>query len=314
MPHSLRIVFMGTPEFSVPTLRCLLESPHTVVAVYTQPPRPSGRGHKIQESPVHLLAKEKNIPVFTPKTLRNVEEQERFKALNPDVCIVIAYGLILPKPILETPVKGCLNVHASLLPRWRGAAPIQRSVLAGDAETGVTIMCMDEGLDTGDMLKTASIPITKETTTLSLQNEMAFMGAQLLVSTLNEYVSGVCLPIPQPKEGVTYASKLTKEEGIVDWSQPADFIERQVRALNPWPGATFFHEDNPLKILQAEVIPYEGDCSPGTVLDDQITIACKNNALRVLTLQKSGSKALSADAFLRGYDLPKGTLLCPVID
>ena len=235
----LRLAFMGTPDFAASSLRALIDAGHEVACVYSQPPRPAGRGHQVQRSPVHVLAEERGIPVRTPKSLRNAEAQAEFAALDLDCAVVAAYGLILPQPILDAPRMGCLNIHASLLPRWRGAAPIQRAILAGDAETGVTIMQMDAGLDTGAMLLKGTVPITAETTAGSLHDALAELGAGLIVQALDGLAEGRLTAEPQPSEGVTYAAKLSRDDGRLDWSQPADFIERQVRALNPWPGVWF---------------------------------------------------------------------------
>ena len=235
----LRLAFMGTPDFAASSLRALIDAGHDVVCVYSQPPRPAGRGHQVQRSPVHVLAEDREIPVRTPKSLRNAEAQAEFAALDLDCAVVAAYGLILPQPVLDAPRMGCLNIHASLLPRWRGAAPIQRAILAGDAETGVTIMQMDAGLDTGAMLLKGSVPITGQTTAGSLHDALADMGSGLIVQALDGLAEGPLTAEPQPNEGVTYAAKLSRDDGRLDWTQPADFIERQVRALNPWPGVCF---------------------------------------------------------------------------
>jgi methionyl-tRNA formyltransferase len=310
----LRIIFMGTPEFSVPTLQALLNSRHQVVAVYSQPPRPSGRGHQIQKSAVHKLATSVAIPVFTPVNLRSEEEQALFASHKADIAVVVAYGLILPKVILETPPMGCLNVHASLLPRWRGAAPIQRAIEMGDQETGITIMKMDVGLDTGPMLLKKSVLITPETTATGLHNVLSEMGGPLLLEALEAYCAGILHPTPQPTEGVTYAEKLTRNEGQIDWRQPAHVCMRRIQAFTPWPGVWFDHEGTRLKVLSAEVIPnIKG--APGTVLDDQLTIVCGEDALRIKTLQRPGGGALDVASFLRGYSIPVGTVLpCPAIN
>ena len=312
--HPLRIIFMGTPEFSVPTLQALLGSRHHVVAVYSQPPRPSGRGHQIQKSAVHQLATSVGIPVFTPVNLKSEEEQILFASHKADIAIVVAYGLILPKVILETPPLGCLNVHASLLPRWRGAAPIQRAIEAGDQETGVTIMKMDVGLDTGPMLLKNSVLITPATTAASLHNVLSEMGGPLPLEALEAYCAGTLHTTPQPTEGVTYAAKLTRDEAQINWYEPADVWVRKIQAFTPWPGIWFDHEGTRLKVLSAEAIPHIKGV-PGTVLDDQLTIACGEGALRMKTLQRPGGGALAVADFLRGYSLTKGTVLpCPAIN
>lgn len=309
----LRIIFMGTPAFSVPTLQALLGSRHKVAAVYTQPPRPSGRGHQIQMSAVHQLAVAEGIPIFTPPSLKKEEEQALFASHKADLAIVIAYGLILPKAILDAPRMGCLNVHASLLPRWRGAAPIQRAIEAGDQETGITIMKMDAGLDTGPILLKKSLPITPQTTAPYLHNALSEMGGPLLLEALEAYIAGTLHPLPQPMEGITYASKLTREEGQINWRDAAGVWVRKIQALTPWPGVWFEHDGTRLKILAAETISHiKGN--PGTVLDDQLTIACGEGALRIKTLQRPGGATLDARSFLRGYSLPVGTVLpCPAI-
>ena len=310
----VRIIFMGTPAFSVPTLQALLNSRHQIVAVYSQPPRPSGRGHQLQKSAIHQLATSAEISVFTPVNLRSEEEQTLFASHKADIAIVVAYGLILPKVILEAPRLGCLNVHASLLPRWRGAAPIQRAIEAGDQETGITIMKMDVGLDTGPMLLKKSVLITPETTATSLHDVLSEMGGPLLLEALEAYSAGILDPTPQPTEGVTYAGKLARDEGQIDWRQSAHVWMRKIQAFTPWPSVWFDHEGTRLKVLSAEVIPNIKGIS-GTVLDDQLTIVCGEGALRIKTLQRPGGAALAVASFLRGYSIPVGTVLpCPVIN
>ena len=306
---SLRLVFMGTPDFSVPILAALIEAGHDVVCAYSQPPRPAGRGQKERPTPVHAFADSRGIPVRTPKSLRTPEAQAEFSALEADFAIVAAYGLILPKPVLAAPRHGCLNVHASLLPRWRGAAPIQRAILAGDTETGVTIMQMDEGLDTGAMLLRGVVPITPATTGESLHDALAAQGAGLIVEALAELEAGRLTPVAQPEDGVTYAAKLAKDEGRLDWSRPAAELERMVRALTPWPGVFFDHAGERFKVQAAALA--EGRGAPGTLLDDRLMVACGDGALRLLRLQRAGKAPLDADAFLRGYALAKGAVLCP---
>lgn len=310
----LRLIFMGTPVFAVPILQALLDSRHSVVAVYSQPPRPSGRGHQVHVSAVHHLATTQGIPVFTPSRLKNEEEQSLFASHQADVAIVVAYGLMLPKPILEAPRLGCLNVHASLLPRWRGAAPIHRAIEAGDKETGLTIMKMDAGLDTGPMLLKKSMPIGPQTTAQDLHDALSAMGGPLLIHAMEAYADGVLSPIPQPEQGVTYAAKLTREEGQINWRLPASVWVRKIRAFTPWPGVWFEHEGTRLKVLAAEAVP-NGEGNPGTVLDASLTIACGEGALHVKILQRPGGAALDAQTFFRGYSLPVGTILpCPDIN
>jgi len=307
----LRLIFMGTPAFSVPTLQALVASHHQVVAVYSQPPRPSGRGHHIHKSAIHQFAESCGIPVFVPSTLKSPQEHEIFASHHADAAIVIAYGLMLPQPILDSPRLGCINVHASLLPRWRGAAPIQRAIEAGDHQTGITIMKMDAGMDTGPMLLSKSTPITDQTTATQLHDTLSEMGGPLLIEALEGYAAGTLHPTPQPLEGITYARKLLREEGQLDWRTSAQTCFRRIRAFTPWPGVWFEHNGIKLKVLDAEIIPtLRGE--PGTILDDQLTIACGEEALRLKTLQRPGGAALDTKAFLRGYPLPIGTvLLCP---
>jgi methionyl-tRNA formyltransferase len=305
---TLRLAFMGTPEFAVPILRALIDAGHDMIAVYTQPPRPAGRGHRAQPSPVQRAAEAAGIPVRAPAKLDQAE-QANFRALALDAAVVAAYGLILPKPVLEAPRLGSLNVHASLLPRWRGAAPIQRAILAGDRETGVTIMQMDEGLDTGPMLLAERVDIEPETTATTLHDQLAAVGARLIVRTLGGLADGTLAARPQPAEGITYAKKLAREEGRIDWSQPAADLERRVRALNPAPGVWFERGGERIKVLAATVVEDRTAASPGTVLDADLTVACGSAALRLTRLQRAGRAAVDAAAFLRGYALKPGDRL-----
>lgn len=320
-PQKSRIIFMGTPAFSIPTLQALLDGEYDVVAVYTQPPRPSGRGHHVTKSPVHVLAEAYNIPVYTPKTLRCAHEQEAFSALNADVAIVVAYGLILPQPILDAPRLGCVNIHGSILPRWRGAAPIQRALMAGDAQTGVTIMKMDAGLDTGPMIKIAVHDINVDETAADLFITLADLGADTLLKTLPSYLSSESILTNQPEDGATYAHKLSKQDGQLDWRLDAQTLVNHFRGLHPWPGVFMMHDDTPLRILEMKVVESETfydpySAVPGTIVDTHLTIACgQNTFIRIMQLQKPGGKPLNASDFLRGYSLPIGTyLLCPAID
>ncbi|NKB54711.1 MAG: methionyl-tRNA formyltransferase [Alphaproteobacteria bacterium] len=298
---------MGTPGFAVPALKTLIAAGHDIVCVYSQPPRRAGRGQKARPSPVQAFADDKGIPVRTPKSLRDPEEQAAFAALDADAAVVAAYGLILPPAILEAPRFGCLNIHASLLPRWRGAAPIQRAILAGDTQSGVTIMQMDEGLDTGGVLLSEAVPITMETTASNLHDALAARGGPLVVEALDGLAAGTLKATPQPETGVTYAEKLSRDEGRLDWTRPAPYLARAVRAFTPWPGAWFEHDGARIKILEACV--ESGSATPGTIIDDRLTIACSEGALRLLTVQRSGRAAVDAESFLRGYDLPAGTVL-----
>ena len=302
---------MGTPEFSVPTLKALAEAGHEVAAVYSQPPRPAGRGQKERPSPVQAYAESQGWTVRTPTSLKTAQAQADFAALDLDVAVVVAYGLILPQAILDAPRLGCVNVHASLLPRWRGAAPIQRAILAGDAETGVTIMQMEAGLDTGPMLLTRSLPITRETSAQALHDALADLGAAMINDALAGLDSGELRATPQPEEGVTYAEKLDKAEGRLDWSASAAALDRRIRAFTPWPGAFFEIESakgrERIKVLAAEVC--DGKGVPGTVLDSRLTVACGDGALRLIKVQRAGKAPMAAEAFLRGFDLPAGSVL-----
>lgn len=294
---------MGSPDFAVPALRALHEAGHEIAAVYTQPPRPAGRGHAVRPSPVQVEATRLGLPVRTPARLRKDEAaQAEFAALDLDTAVVAAYGLILPPAMLSSPSRGCLNIHASLLPRWRGAAPIQAAILAGDAATGTTIMRMDEGLDTGPILLQQAAPITPTTTANDLSQELARLGARLMLRALAEDPPAT----PQP-EGGTYAPKLGREDGRIDWSRDAAAIDRQVRALNPWPGTYTTLGGQILKILSATPVPGSG--APGTVLDSDFTIACGDAALRPSRVQLPGRPATNTDAFLRGHPVPPGTVL-----
>lgn len=303
----MRLVFMGTPDFSVGILDALLAAGHGVACAYSQPPRPAGRGHKERPSPVHAFAAERGIPVRTPKSLRSPEEQAAFAALDADAAVVAAYGLILPKPILEAPRLGCLNVHASLLPRWRGAAPIQRAIMAGDTETGVTIMQMDEGLDTGPMLLAEAVPIGPDETAGSLHDRLASLGARLMVRALDDIASERVMARAQPSEGVTYAAKIGKDEGRIDWSLPAQALHDHIRGLSPFPGAWFEFRGERFKVLETRRADAAG--GPGTVLDAALTVACGAGALRLVTLQRQGKAAMPAEALLRGYPIPAGETL-----
>jgi methionyl-tRNA formyltransferase len=302
-----RIAYMGTPDFSVGALAALIEAGHAVVCVYSQPPRPAGRGKKDRPSPVHEFAAERGIEVRHPETLRDEAEQVAFAALDLDLAVVAAYGLILPKPILDAPRLGCLNIHASLLPRWRGAAPIQRAILAGDRITGVTIMRMDEGLDTGPMLLKESAAIGPGTDAGRLHDELAAIGARMIVEALARLEDGKLDETPQPGEGVTYAAKIDKAETRIDWTRPAAEIERQLRGFAPVPGAWFELEGERIRALAGVVT---GDrAAPGTVLDDVLTVACGEGAIRLEMVQRAGKGAMEAAAFLRGHAVPAGTVL-----
>ncbi|MXP47140.1 methionyl-tRNA formyltransferase [Altererythrobacter luteolus] len=298
----MRIIFMGTPDFAVPTLNALHKAGHTIVAVYTQPPRPAGRGKKLQPSPVQKEAEILGIEVRCPTSLKTAEAQEAFAALEPDIAIVAAYGMILPQAILDIPVHGCLNVHASILPRWRGAAPIHRAIMAGDPVTGVTIMQMEAGLDTGPMLATVRTPIDDKTTG-ELTEELAELGAQLMVGTVRNL--SFHHPVEQDDEDATHAPKIDKAEAKIDWSEDAEVIERKIRALAPFPGAWFEMNGERVKVLKAELAAGQG--TPGATLDDMLTIACGTGALRLVRIQRAGKPKMDADEFLRGVPVPEGT-------
>jgi len=309
-PPAARLAFMGTPAFSVPTLAALLDAGHDVRAVYTQPPRPAGRGKRDRKSPVHDFAEARGIEVRTPTRLRDEAEHKAFAALDLDAAVVVAYGLILPGEILDAPRRGCLNVHASLLPRWRGAAPIQRAIMAGDDATGVAIMKMDAGLDTGPVLMTERVPISGETTGASLHDTLSELGARLITPALAGVLDGSLAAVPQPEDGVTYAAKLSREDGRLDWTRPAAALERVIRALDPWPGAWCLIGGDRLKVLAAEVMDLgKLTNDPGTVLDPALTVACGDGALRLTRVQKSGKGPMSADAYLRGNPISPGTVL-----
>ena len=305
----MRIAFMGTPPFAVPTLAALHTAGHEIVAVYSQPPRPAQRGKKLQKSPVQVWAEEHGLPVRTPKSLRNEEAQAEFAALDLDVAVVAAYGLILPQAILDAPREGCLNVHGSILPRWRGAAPVQRAILAGDGETGVTIMQMDIGLDTGAMRLVETTPVAGKTAG-HLTDELAEMGARMMVKVLNDLQAFA--PHAQPAGGATYAAKIDKSEARLDFLTSAVQVERQVRAFNPLPGAFFELDGERYKLLAAEVVhPADtiAGAAPGVTLDDALTIACNPGAIRATRVQRAGKPAMDVPELLRGRPIPKGARL-----
>jgi methionyl-tRNA formyltransferase len=304
----MRIAYMGTPDFALPALGALIDAGHDIVCVYAQPPRPAGRGQKERLSPVHAFAESKGLSVRTPKTLKDPAIQQAFTDLRLDAAVVTAYGLLLPSSILTAPRLGCLNIHASLLPRWRGAAPIQRAIEAGDSETGVTIMQMDEGLDTGAILNVRTLPIADDATAADLHDALANLGAAMIVSTLSGLADGSLTARPQPAAGTTYAKKIDKGDGRLDWTKPARALDRAIRAFTPWPGAWFTHDGARIKILHA--VPLDSaKGSPGEAVDDTLTIACGDGALRLLRVQREGRKPAVAEDFLRGYPIPKGTVL-----
>ncbi|MEJ2410413.1 MAG: methionyl-tRNA formyltransferase [Novosphingobium sp.] len=301
----MRIIFMGTPDFAVPALIALAEAGHEVVAAYTQPPRPGGRrGKELTPSPVHKEAEARGIEVRHPVSLKGADAQAAFAALEADIAVVAAYGLILPQAILDAPRLGCLNIHASILPRWRGAAPVQRAILAGDPTTGVTIMQMEAGLDTGPMLATLRTAIDRKTAG-ELTTELADKGARLLIATLRELSNH--RPVAQPEDGVTYAKKIDKAEARIDFAQSAEAVERQIRAFMPAPGAFFELGGERHKVLSADVA--EGSGTPGTTLDDSLTVACGSGAIRVTRIQRAGKPAMDTADLLRGRPIPTGTAL-----
>ncbi len=306
---TLRVVFMGTPDFAVPTLSEIVGAAHDVAAVYTQPPRPAGRGLEPRKSPVHRFAEEAEIPVFTPRSLRKEAAQAELFALEPDVIVVVAYGLILPKPVLDAPPFGCLNVHASLLPRWRGAAPIQRAVMAGDPETGVMVMKMEEGLDTGPIALADSLLIGPDVTAGELHDHLALMGATLMLRALQLLEQGALEFVPQATDGVTYAAKITKDETRIDWTKPAADIHNTIRALSPHPGAWFEAllggQPERIKVLRSVLVPGKGE--PGQLLDGNLTVACGTQAVRLTQVQRAGKKPMGGAEFLRGFPLGRGT-------
>ncbi|MEE9314323.1 MAG: methionyl-tRNA formyltransferase [Rhizobiaceae bacterium] len=309
---TLRIIFMGTPDFSVPTLQALHKAGHEIVACYSQPPRPAGRrGLELKPSPVQVAAEEMGIPVYTPTSLKGEDEQEIFTAHNADVAVVVAYGLLLPQAILDTPKSGCFNGHASLLPRWRGAAPIQRAIMAGDKETGVMVMQMELGLDTGPVAMTARVPIDEDTTAGSLHDTLSIVGAELMVEAMAELEAGELKLTPQSEDGTVYAAKILKDETRVDWSKPAAEVQRHIMGISPFPGAWCEMELGGklarVKLLEARLA--DGKNAAGTLIDNQLAIACGTGAVRLTRLQKAGSKPMNADEFLRGNTLTTNTVL-----
>ncbi|HEY1858516.1 methionyl-tRNA formyltransferase [Acidocella sp.] len=299
----MKLAFMGSPDFSVPALKALVAAGHEVAVVYAQPPKPAHRGQKETPCPVHQAALELGLPVRTPRRLRKNEEEAAFlRSLDLDAAVVAAYGLILPAEILQAPRRGCFNIHASLLPRWRGAAPIQAAILAGDAETGITIMQMDEGLDTGAMLLREATPIGPRDTAADLHDRLAAIGGRLVLQALDKMPA----PVAQDEALSTYAPKLSREDARLNFTRPAAELERQIRAFTPWPGSLALLGDMVLKFLAAEVVPGNAEAVPGDILDDKLTIACGEGALRPTKIQRAGKAAMSAQDFLRGFSLPAG--------
>ena len=308
----LRLIFMGTPDFAVPTLRALAERGHEIVAVYTREAKPAGRGMKLQPTPVEQEARKLGIPVLTPKTLRTPEAAAEFAAFQADAAVVVAYGMILPQAILDAPKFGCFNLHGSLLPRWRGAAPINRAIMAGDAESGVMVMKMDVGLDTGDVAMTARLPITDTMTAVDLHDALAPLGATLMADAMAALERGELTFVKQSEDGVTYAAKIDKAEARIDWSKPAAEVLRHIHGLSPFPGAwcelPIDGEPVRIKLLRCEAARGAGE--PGALLGDDLTIACGDGALRVLQLQRAGKQPMSAEQFLRGTPVKPPLRMC----
>jgi len=303
----MRLIFMGTPDFAVPTLLELAAAGHEIVAVYTRAPKPAGRGMDLQPTPIEREARRLGLPVLTPTTLKTAEAEAAFRAHQADAAVVVAYGLILPKTILDTPPLGCFNVHASLLPRWRGAAPINRAIMAGDAESGVTIMRMDEGLDTGAMAMADRVAIGADMTAGDLHDALARLGADLLLRALATADRGSLSLTPQPEAGVTYATKISKDETRIDWSQPASQVHNHIRGLSPFPGA--WCEVGGVRIKALRSTKVEGKGVAGTVLDDSLTVACGDGAVRLTQVQAAGRKPMAAEEFLRGTPMKRGARL-----
>ncbi len=311
---ALKIIFAGTPDFAASALTALIESEHEIVAVYTQPDRPAGRGRKLRASPVKEVALKYNIPVLQPENLKQTETQEELRNFNADVMVVAAYGLLLPQAVLDIPRYGCLNIHASLLPRWRGAAPIQRAIAAGDKQSGITIMQMNAGLDTGDILQLSSCPIKDTDNGGDLHDRLAEIGATAILETLNNLDDKLANALAQDESVATYAHKLDKQEALINWQNSAIEIERLIRAFNPWPVAFTYLNNKPLRIWQADAQAQQSDLEPGTVINCDkkgIDISCGEGVLRILKLQPSGSKAMDTAAFMNGHakQLPVGSLL-----
>jgi methionyl-tRNA formyltransferase len=303
----VRLAFLGTPQFAVPVLEGLIAAGHEVACVYAQPPRPAGRGHKLQNTPVHEAALKHRIEVRTPLTLKAAADQQAFAELNLDAAIVVAYGLLLPRAILEAPRLGCFNLHASLLPRWRGAAPIHRAIMAGDTETGVMVMKMDEGLDTGPVLSTWRAAIDDTTTTGELQDRLSRHGATLMVDAMAALAAGTAKLSPQHADGVTYARKILPAETRIDWNRPAHELIRFIHALNPAPGAWTMHGETRIRLLRATAAPGQGQ--PGTILEGRVRVACGEGALDIVELQRAGRGVQSVEEFTRGYPIAPGTRL-----
>ena len=305
----LKIIFMGTPDFSIKPLKALLGSIHKIIAIYSQPPKKSGRGMKENKTPIHTFGDDKKIPVYTPQNFKNDSDIAFVKDLNPDIIIVSAYGLILPKKILDIPKFGCLNIHASILPRWRGAAPIQRSIMSGDKETGITFMLMNEGLDTGMIIKKFPIKIDQYMNAKILHDELSLLASNNLIDTLSKYVNAEIQPFNQEEEGITYAEKIQKVECRISWEKSANEILLLIRGLSPYPGAWFLSKKNKrVKVLDARISHIENDFKPGEVISEQV-IACGNNAIEILLVKPEGKKVMDVEAYIRGNSMSVGEIL-----
>jgi methionyl-tRNA formyltransferase len=301
----VRLIFMGSPAFSVPTLTALIDAGHEIVGVWSQPPRPSGRGQKLTPTAVHQAAMATHLPVFTPTSLKGHTEQDQIASLNPDAIIVVAYGLLLPQAVLDIPPLGCLNLHGSLLPRWRGAAPIQRAIEAGDTETGIQVMAMEAGLDTGPVYATAKTTIGSTDTTATLQDRLSQLGARLMVEALPQIADGSLRAVPQPSDGVTYANKIKRDDARIDWTKPAQAVDCAIRAFTPAPGAWCLLADGTLlKVISAQVETASTNLAPGSLLDRGLLVACGQDALRLVRVQSPGKPAMDADQWLRGQAAP----------
>jgi methionyl-tRNA formyltransferase len=303
----MRVIFMGSPDFAVPALQALHAAGHEIVCVYSQPPRPAGRGQKLTNTAVHDAALQLGLVVRTPASLKPAEEVEAFQTLNADVAVVAAYGLILRQNVLDAPKFGCINIHGSILPRWRGAAPVQRAIQSGDTETGVTIMQMDKGLDTGPMLMLETLPIGPTDTTQTVMDAMAALGARMIVAALDKVQANELHPQAQPADGVEYAHKIDKSESVIDWTQSAAQIDRTLRAFTPWPGIWTMIQGERIRLWQVEITDETEVAQPGTVIDAPLTIACGSGALRVKTLQRPGKPAQDVVEFLKSFPIAVGT-------
>jgi methionyl-tRNA formyltransferase len=304
----MKIIFMGTPHFAAPTLSALLGSKHEILAVYTMPPKPAGRGQQEMKTPIHKLAKDNGIKVLTPKNFKNPEDVEHFKNLDADIAVVAAYGVIVPQSILDGTKHGCINVHPSKLPRWRGAAPIQHTILSGDKDTSICIMQMDKGMDTGDIIMQKHMDVPADMTASDLHDITSKIGAEMVIKTLEAFESDSVVRTKQSEEGVTHARKIERSDERIVWNEDAYMVNARIRTFSPRPGAYFTYNGQNIKVIQAEVdLGFKQNSKPGTVLDDDLAIACKTGVIRPTLLQREGKKMMYRDAFLRGFGIPKGT-------